>query len=118
DEDREEQGPDEGHDARVDARRVRPVHGAIVREVKKRPAPPTGESRRRRSKRVAEPLAISSTSPSDFPPWRLTPPLRTALRWCFGLVSLRARRRRESMGARRGVQGRSHTKSPHFADFQ
>src|SRR5262249_32975873 len=70
DEDGEQQRPDERHDAGVDARWVRAAAHAGGNILTKRgPAP-----REAPVQRVAQPAAVSSTVPPDFPP----PPLRAS----------------------------------------
>src|SRR5712691_12808243 len=65
-----------------------------------------------KTKKFAEPVSLSSTALADFP----LP--GTVLELGFGLLGLRARRKSQSRGSARPVQGCPKTSSPQFAEIQ
>src|SRR5579864_3824718 len=66
-------------------------------------------------KKVAEPVAVSSTEPLDFPHHPCGLP-RTAYRLCFDLLPHRARRNWEFRGWDGVVQDHQDRKDSHFAN--
>ena len=80
--------------------------GSTTQRVRARSRDPSRKAKRGEGpKKVAEPVAVSSTTPANFPLRPLAGLARTARRCCFVLLPRRARRKWESRGSASSDQG-------------